>query len=29
VNEKAVNPINYLPNQIWVLKKELIGTGGE
>ncbi|MCD6551451.1 peptidoglycan DD-metalloendopeptidase family protein [Thermotoga sp.] len=29
VNQKAVNPMNYLPSRIWVLRKELIGAGGE
>ncbi|ACM22436.1 peptidoglycan DD-metalloendopeptidase family protein [Thermotoga neapolitana] len=29
VNQKATNPMNYLPSRIWVLKKELIGVGGE
>ncbi|PLV59139.1 peptidoglycan DD-metalloendopeptidase family protein [Thermotoga sp. KOL6] len=29
VREKAVNPLNYLPSKIWVLKKELVGAGGE
>lgn len=29
VRGQAVNPMNYLPTQIWVLKKEILGVGGE